>query len=159
MTYCVPLRLAGCKLPSGVAFAELSDAIELTDDNEDSTSETGATPKDDSISSKSLYFERSKKPTQINTQNQSTNSKRRNNYMTLQKTETTTTTYRRESFSGPVASLFVASSMSLTSFSRRRRSFSSRMAASLAFFRSNSNLRSIAFFDCADAVVKRFKFY
>lgn len=57
MIYLVPLRL-GCKLASGVALAELSDAIELTDDKEDSTSDTGATPNDDSISSKSLFSRR-----------------------------------------------------------------------------------------------------
>lgn len=50
------MRLAGCRLPSGVALVELSDAIELTDDNDESTSDTGATPNDDSISSKSLFF-------------------------------------------------------------------------------------------------------
>lgn len=60
MAYVVPLRLAGCKLPSGVAFTELSDAIELTDDKDDSTSDTGATPNDDNISSTSLLFRKSK---------------------------------------------------------------------------------------------------
>lgn len=53
--YPVPLRLAGCKLPSGVAVTDASDAIELTDDNEDKTSDTGATPSDESISSNSLF--------------------------------------------------------------------------------------------------------
>lgn len=43
-----------CRLASGVWVLELSDVRELTDDKEDNTSETGATPKEDSISSKSL---------------------------------------------------------------------------------------------------------
>lgn len=54
LLYPVPLRLAGCKLPSGVAVTDASDAIEFTDDNEDKTSDTGATPSDESISSNSL---------------------------------------------------------------------------------------------------------
>lgn len=53
----LPFRLMGCKLPSGVAFVDTSEATEFTDDREERTSETGATPKDDSISSKSLQLE------------------------------------------------------------------------------------------------------
>lgn len=53
-THLVPFKLIGCKLPSGVALADASEAIEFTDDNEESTSDTGATPNDDNISSKSL---------------------------------------------------------------------------------------------------------
>lgn len=48
------LKLTGCKLTSGVAFADVSDATEFTEDREERTSDTGATPKEDSISSKSL---------------------------------------------------------------------------------------------------------
>lgn len=54
VTHGIAVKLTGCKLPSGVAFAEVSEATELTEDREDKTSETGATPKEDSISSKSL---------------------------------------------------------------------------------------------------------
>lgn len=54
--YFVPFKLIGCKLPSGVALADVSDAIEFTDDNDDNTSDTGATPSDESISSKSLFW-------------------------------------------------------------------------------------------------------
>lgn len=50
----VAFKLIGCKLPSGVALFDASDVAEFTDDNDDSTSETGATPNDESISSKSL---------------------------------------------------------------------------------------------------------
>lgn len=50
-----PPILIVCKLPSGVAFADVSDATELTDDSDDNTSDTGATPSDESISSKSLH--------------------------------------------------------------------------------------------------------
>lgn len=61
----LPFKLMGCKLPSGVAFVDVSDATELTDDNDERTSETGATPSDDNISSKSLknlgkFYEREK---------------------------------------------------------------------------------------------------
>lgn len=48
------LKLTGCRLTSGVAFADVSDATELTDESEESTSDTGATPREDNISSKSL---------------------------------------------------------------------------------------------------------
>lgn len=44
----------GCKLPSGVAFTDVSDATEFTDDNDERTSDTGATPSDDNMSSISL---------------------------------------------------------------------------------------------------------
>lgn len=54
MTYDVAIKLTGCKLTSGVALADVSDATEFTDDSDDRTSDTGATPRDDSISSKSL---------------------------------------------------------------------------------------------------------
>lgn len=56
-TYDVTLKLTGCKLTSGVAFADVSDATEFTEDREDRTSDTGATPKEDNISSKSLENE------------------------------------------------------------------------------------------------------
>lgn len=56
--YFSPGAFIGCKLPSGVALADVSDATELTDDRDDKTSETGATPNDDSISSKSLWSSR-----------------------------------------------------------------------------------------------------
>lgn len=55
LIYLVPFEL-GCRLPSGVAFADTSDVNEFTDDNEDNTSDTGATPSDDSISSNSLLI-------------------------------------------------------------------------------------------------------
>lgn len=51
--YPCPLTVA-CKLTSGVCVLELSDVSELADDKEDKTSETGATPSDESISSRSL---------------------------------------------------------------------------------------------------------
>lgn len=102
-TYPVPLLLAGCRLPSGVWLAELSGVAEFTEDSEESTSETGATPSEDNISSKS----------------------------------------RRFSPDGAVPPRLAASSMSFCSFSLRRRSFSSRSIANLAFFRSSSAFRSI----------------
>lgn len=51
--YPCPLTVA-CKLTSGVCVLELSDVREFAEDKEDKTSETGATPSDESISSKSL---------------------------------------------------------------------------------------------------------
>lgn len=51
--YPCPLTFA-CRLTSGVCVLELSEVSELADDSEDNTSETGATPSDESISSKSL---------------------------------------------------------------------------------------------------------
>lgn len=54
--YVCPVKLIGCRLPSGVALFDVSDPTVFTDDNDDSTSDTGATPNDDSISSRSLGF-------------------------------------------------------------------------------------------------------
>lgn len=48
-TYVCPFKLIGCKLPSGVAFVDVSDGAELIDDNDVKTSETGVTPKDVNI--------------------------------------------------------------------------------------------------------------
>lgn len=46
--------MLGCRLASGVWVVDWSEVAELTEDNEDSTSDTGATPSDESISSRSL---------------------------------------------------------------------------------------------------------
>lgn len=54
VSYFILFKLIGCKLASGVAFPDASDATEFIDDKDDNTSDTGATPNDDNISSKSL---------------------------------------------------------------------------------------------------------
>lgn len=53
ITYPAPLS-AGWRLASGVWFADWSGVAELTDERDERTSETGATPKDVNISSRSL---------------------------------------------------------------------------------------------------------
>ena len=55
--YVCPFTL-GCKLASGVWLADWSDVAEFTEDRDDNTSETGATPSDESISSRSLLIDK-----------------------------------------------------------------------------------------------------
>lgn len=55
VTYPTPLS-AGCRLASGVWLADWSDVAELTEESDDRTSETGATPSELNISSRSLQI-------------------------------------------------------------------------------------------------------